>query len=272
MGFPVTDFENNPPLILSLFPGVGLLDRAFSSAGFCVVAGPDKILDQDIRSFNPPLNAFQGVIGGPPCQDFSTLKRVKTDYSDLMLREYERVVLAARPDWFLLENVAGVPDLVIDGYGWQRFDLNLSWFSSCSRLRHFQFGHRQGLKLSPIKGKPNPVTATAALASDNRSYEALCHIQGLTEPLNLPDFNLLGKKKVIGNGVPLPLGLYLASTIKTQVYGVSNQPHTPLIDQKRCKCQCGRPVFGKALYDSPACRKRAQIKRQSLAINELHHR
>lgn len=38
-------------LVLSLFPGVGLLDRAFSSAGFCVVKGPDLITGGDIREF-----------------------------------------------------------------------------------------------------------------------------------------------------------------------------------------------------------------------------
>ncbi len=30
-------------LILSIFPGVGLLDRAFEECGFCVVRGPDLL-------------------------------------------------------------------------------------------------------------------------------------------------------------------------------------------------------------------------------------
>lgn len=33
--------EETPRLILSLFPGIGLLDRAFEECGFCVVRGPD---------------------------------------------------------------------------------------------------------------------------------------------------------------------------------------------------------------------------------------
>jgi len=31
----------SPPLVLSLFPGIGLLDMAFEQEGFCVVRGPD---------------------------------------------------------------------------------------------------------------------------------------------------------------------------------------------------------------------------------------
>jgi hypothetical protein len=38
-------------LVLSLFPGVGLLDRAFAAAGFCIVQAQDKITGGDIRDF-----------------------------------------------------------------------------------------------------------------------------------------------------------------------------------------------------------------------------
>jgi len=31
------------PLVLSLFPGIGLLDMAFEQEGFCVVRGPDML-------------------------------------------------------------------------------------------------------------------------------------------------------------------------------------------------------------------------------------
>ena len=58
-------------LILSLFPGAGLLDRGFEQAGFCVVRGPDTLLGQRIEDFHVPEGHFVGVIGGPPCQDFS---------------------------------------------------------------------------------------------------------------------------------------------------------------------------------------------------------
>lgn len=61
-------------LVLSLFPGIGLLDMAFEEEGFCVVRGPDLLWGGNIRKFRPPPNKFDGVIGGPHCQAH-TVKR-----------------------------------------------------------------------------------------------------------------------------------------------------------------------------------------------------
>lgn len=63
-------------LILSLFPGIGLLDMAFEEQGFCVVRGPDALWGGDIHTFYPPPGRFDGVIGGPPCQSFSRLRHL----------------------------------------------------------------------------------------------------------------------------------------------------------------------------------------------------
>lgn len=40
-------------LILSLFPGIDLLGRAFEELGACVVRGPDLLWGGDIRAFSP---------------------------------------------------------------------------------------------------------------------------------------------------------------------------------------------------------------------------
>ena len=69
------------------------------------------IYGQDIRDFTGVKNKFNGIIGGSPCQDFSTLKREKGDYSFLMLTEFMRIVLECEPDWYLLENVKSVPNV-----------------------------------------------------------------------------------------------------------------------------------------------------------------
>lgn len=114
-------------LVLSLFPGIGLLDRGFEDAGFCVVRGPDLVFGGDIRRFHVPAGRFDGVIGGPPCQDFSKARRSQqTGEGADMLRQFVRVVTEAKPQWWLAENVPGVPDIRIDGYSWQRLDLNAS--------------------------------------------------------------------------------------------------------------------------------------------------
>lgn len=266
--------------ILSIFPGVDLFGKSFTKAGFCVVTGPDLILADDIRDFHPHPGVFNGVIGGSPCQDFSSLNRNPGTYSREMLEEFIRIVELSKPDWWLLENVAGVPDIEIDGYGWQRFSLDLDWFSDYSRLRHFQFGHKDGLMLDVMKGKKGEIRGTAALANDNRSFAELCAIQRLPENFDLPSFNVDGKKKAVGNGVPLQMGKYLASVISSQIYGcdsaASNKcdvpaeenragPRVDICDaapSKRCDCKCGRKVYGRADYAGSACRKRAQRRRE----------
>lgn len=48
-------------LVLSLFPGIGLLDMAFEAEGFCVVRGPDLLWGGDIRRFHQKKMIAQGV-------------------------------------------------------------------------------------------------------------------------------------------------------------------------------------------------------------------
>jgi len=105
---------NRPQLVLSLFPGVGLLDMAFEQEGFCVVRGPDVLWGGDIRRFHPPAGRFDGVIGGPPCQSFSPLAHLvranghEPRFGNL-IPEFERCVAEALPTWFVMENVPAAP-------------------------------------------------------------------------------------------------------------------------------------------------------------------
>src|SRR3954466_16146717 len=100
------------PLVLSLFPGIGLLDMAFELEGFCVVRGPDVLWGGDVRRFSPPAGRFDGVIGGPPCQIFSALRHLNPlagQKHGNLIPEFERVVEEAGPAWFLMENVPDAP-------------------------------------------------------------------------------------------------------------------------------------------------------------------
>lgn len=209
-------------LVLSLFSGVGLLDKAFKEQGFCVVSAGDLITGQDIRDFTGTKNKFNGIIGGSPCQDFSTLKRNKGTYSFEMLNEFLRIVEECEPDWYLLENVKGVPNVtdryknnvtVLHDYSHQRLDINQGWYDDYSRLRHIQFGSKNDLYLNIPRGTMNNIISGCALASDDRSFKELCHIQGLEDNYDLPDFNVKGKKKAVGNGVPLSIGRVLAKEV-----------------------------------------------------------
>lgn len=113
-------------LVLSLFPGIGLLDRAFEEEGFCVVRGPDLLWGGDVKRFKIPLRpnlaqCFDGIIGGPPCQPFSQLVHMirANGYEprhDNLIPEFERIVAEAGPTWFLMEEVRAAPQPDVMGY------------------------------------------------------------------------------------------------------------------------------------------------------------
>lgn len=132
-------------LVLSLFPGIGLLDMAFEEHGFCVVRGPDLLWGGDIHQFHPPAGRFDGVIGGPPCQAFSRLRHIVEQNGHRvaanLIPEYERCVSEAAPAWFLMENVSAAPGPVVCGYTVQSLLLNNRWVGGeQNRLRRFSFG------------------------------------------------------------------------------------------------------------------------------------
>ncbi len=144
-------------LILSLFPGVGLLDSAFEQEGFCVVRGPDVLWGGDIRRFHSPAGRFDGVIGGPPCQAFSSLSHIvrhnghEPKFGNL-IPEFERVASEALPAWFLMENVPRAPLPCVDGYATDSFLLDNNWLGEeRGRLRRWSFGVRGPaiIKISP---------------------------------------------------------------------------------------------------------------------------
>jgi site-specific DNA-cytosine methylase len=146
-------------LVLSLFPGIGLLDMAFEEEGFCVVRGPDVLWGGDIRAFHPPAGVFHGVIGGPPCQSFSSLANLvrakghEPRFGNLF-PEFARCVVECLPDWFLCENVdtgqsraAGDEALSALGYSIKPFSFDNSALDSGDgygeqqeRKRRFWFG------------------------------------------------------------------------------------------------------------------------------------
>lgn len=137
------------PLVLSLFPGIGLLDLAFEEEGFAVVRGPDLLWGGDIRKFSVPAGRFDGVIGGPPCQAFSRLVHIvkakgQTPKPNL-IPEYERIVGEARPEWFVMENVTAAPEPVVPGYHIASVVLNnRDLGAEQNRERRFSFGCNRG--------------------------------------------------------------------------------------------------------------------------------
>lgn len=115
--------------VVDLFSGCGGLSLGFASAGMNILAAYDN-WDAAIKvysiNFNHPINkidlsdedlacehirqyAPEMIIGGPPCQDFSSagLRNEDNGRGDLTL-SYARIVSTLRPEWFLMENVATI--------------------------------------------------------------------------------------------------------------------------------------------------------------------
>lgn len=229
-------------LVLSLFPGIGLLDMAFELEGFCVVRGPDVLWGGDVRRFHPPVGKFEGVIGGPPCQAFSRLRHMVEangcSTAPNLIPEFERCVSAARPLWFVMENVSEAPIPCVDGYIVRDELLRDVWVGGLTeRLRRFSFGSADGAilpieVLALVRCGEGAVVAGHGLAPGQRdrlraaasgvlSMADTCRLQGLPEDFaDAMPFTTHGKRKVLGNGVPIPMGRAVAKAVK-QAMGYS---------------------------------------------------
>ncbi len=236
------------PLVLSLFPGIGLLDMAFEEAGFCVVRGPDLLWGGDVRAFHPPAGKFEGVIGGPPCQLYSQFRHINPHvgrHGDL-IPEFERIVVEAEPRWFLMENVKAAPVPSVEGYLVNSQLVRDDWVGGeTMRLRRFSFG-TEGYQWAAFSvdqmalhnADPSPAVTSAREAipvalggggkvkksyaqhgAGERTIASMLSGQGLP-PDFLADCPLTsdGKRRVIGNGVPLPMGRAIASAVKRAMY------------------------------------------------------
>jgi DNA (cytosine-5)-methyltransferase 1 len=258
-------------LVLSLFPGVGLFDRAFERAGFCVVRGPDLIVGGDVRTFQVPRDRIDGIIAGPPCQGYSAFNRYRTDPNHRsvinsleLLAITLQLIYEARPLWWCIENVPNVPDVAVAGFNTQRIAVNdFECGGRQIRWRHFQFGHRHGFHLRPIRinditparrrGRRPTATTTKAI-SRHQTFSNQCRRQGFDKPISLPGWTRTAKFEAVGNGVPFPMGCAIADAVR-DIEG----PPTVL----DCACGCGRPVGGGVhRCATPACRKRIQEDRR----------
>lgn len=115
--------------VVDLFCGCGGLSFGFASAGMDVVAAYDNwpaAIKVYASNFSHPVNTIDlseedsavesiagytpdMIIGGPPCQDFSSagLRNENNGRGDLTV-SFAKIVAAVRPGWFVMENVSTI--------------------------------------------------------------------------------------------------------------------------------------------------------------------
>jgi DNA (cytosine-5)-methyltransferase 1 len=125
---------NRMPKAISLFAGAGGCSYGFTAAGYDVVYATDfnrsaietykanfqktpvecrDITELDFNEILRNVKLSPGeldvLIGGPPCQGFSTAgPRFWDDPRNHLLKQYLRALDTIKPKWFLMENVEGI--------------------------------------------------------------------------------------------------------------------------------------------------------------------
>ena len=220
--------------IIDLFCGIGGLSLGFEQAGFEVVSAIDMWADaiktynhnrrdkvgkvMTVEEFNDSIlddlisqHSISGIIGGPPCQGFSTVgQRDVNDPRNKMYLEFYRAVKKVRPSFFVIENVRGMLTLnkgafvkdLLERFGTNGLGYNISYklLNAAdygipqNRLRVFYVGIKNGefifpepfkYKLTAKDGISDLEGATqeAYGSAPVNSYQKILR-KGLTKPLN----------------------------------------------------------------------------------------
>ena len=139
---------NGKVTVIDLFCGAGGLSLGFEMAGFDILLGVDldsrcittysqnhlaRGVEQDISKIKSPkdfvvsatgVEEIDVIIGGPPCQTYSPVGRIKLrslgrdperDPRNRLWRHFLRFVKELKPEWFVMENVPGMVSVKYNG-------------------------------------------------------------------------------------------------------------------------------------------------------------
>jgi DNA (cytosine-5)-methyltransferase 1 len=172
--------KEKQPIALSLFAGAGGCSLGFKQAGYNIIYATDfdksaietyktnfpetKADCIDVKSINfelllQELKLCKGevdiIIGGPPCQGFSTAgPRFWDDPRNHLLKQYVRAIEVIQPKWFLMENVEGLLTSNNGEYVKQSVNafINLGYYIRLEKVYSHEYGVPQRRKRVLIVG------------------------------------------------------------------------------------------------------------------------
>ena len=195
--------------IIDLFAGCGGLSKGFEMAGFeipgfvefwdpaikthkrnfpnSILLGKDitEISNDDIKDIQNKIGKIDGIVGGPPCQGFSTIgKRDKNDPRNSLFKDFLRFVDVLEPKFFLMENVRGilstktqenefVIEIIINEFEKLGYKADFKLLNAADygvpqmRNRVFVFGSKKGVINTPkqTNNKTNYITLEEAISN-----------------------------------------------------------------------------------------------------------
>lgn len=203
---------------ISLFSGAGGMDLGFEYAGFSIIAAFDnqptmvetynknlggaKVLDLASCDFHALADELMGgmsspdiIIGGPPCQGFTSAgSRFWDDPRNMLVRNYADALKQFNPRWFVMENVEGilttakgeyifeaVKKMVELGYSVYIQKIYMQEYSIPQRRKRVIIvGNREGKKYSfPIP--TTPATGQIYRSSSVTLRDAIGDLQGIVD-------------------------------------------------------------------------------------------
>lgn len=245
---------------VSLFSGCGGLDVGLKRAGFRIITANDidghavetyqkniggHIIHGDIRNKDVFQKIIKNVgnkhidlmVGGPPCQGFSTLgSKLSSDPRNGLFKSYARIVSVINPDFILIENVMAMTtmysgkfkDDVIDTFARLGYTVSYNVIDSVDygvpqhRRRVFFFGSKSRQKFTI----PKPTHGEDAINPYKTVGDAIMDLAGLENkidnhvPLNHSE-KVVARYKLIKEGGRLPSPEKLPAKIRRTNFGNS---------------------------------------------------
>ena len=228
------NFKNNPDArnytAISLFAGAGGCSLGFSNYGVNILGAYD-IWDEAISTYNynfegnkahqtdlancdfeeirNGLGLSKGeldiIIGGPPCQGFTTLgKRGEDDPRNQLLINYTKALEIFYPRWFMMENVEGMLTTANGNFVIEAVDrmVKLGYTLFMKKVYMHEYGIPQRRKRVIIignrEGKDFQFPKTTGRATGYRYKNGTLTLQdaiGDIESIDLPDINHIRKQE-----------------------------------------------------------------------------